>query len=147
MDYSYSLTFQEYWRLRRDSMVLRAVRKSEKAGAFDDTCFPFSSKYKWNRDHYGKIYVPRINDTIRLDTVSFKLYAVIIKDYEMNKTELRHDSIFINDQLSDRYVIKKNYYFVLGDNRDNAIDSRNWGFLPENMIVGKVIRTIKSNRP
>jgi signal peptidase I len=142
-DYSFSLTFQEYWRLRRDPAIARIIRKSEKKGNYDETCYPFFPHFKWNMDHYGPIYVPRINDTLNLDTINYNLYAPIITRYEKNISAVRGDSIFINGELTKQYVVKKNYYFVLGDNRDNANDSRNWGYLPENYIIGKVIKVIK----
>ena len=142
-DYSYSLSFQEYWLLRRDPNIARIIRKSEKKGNFDETCFPFSPHYKWNMDHYGQIYVPKINDTLYLDTVNLRLYSSIITRYEKNITHVKGDSIYINGLFTRKYVVKKNYYFVLGDNRDNANDSRSWGYLPENFIIGKVIRRLK----
>jgi signal peptidase I len=137
-DYSYSLTFEEYRRLKRQSNIKSVELKSEKPGNWDETCFPFSPHYKWNLDHYGSIYVPKMDDTLRLDTVNYALYHPVISSYEKNKTARRGDSIFINDQYSTYYVVKKNYYFVLGDNRDNTSDSRTWGYLPENFIIGKV---------
>lgn len=142
-DYSYSLTHSESELLKKDSLIKSVDLKTEKKQSFDETCFPWSTHYKWNMDQYGKLYIPKINDTLQLDTVSLHLYQSIISDYEKNKLAVKHDSIFINDQLTTTYVVKKNYYFVMGDNRDNANDSRSWGFLPENFITGKVISTLK----
>jgi len=142
-DYSYSLTQRESGLLKKDSMIVSAELKTEKKNSFDETCFPSSLHYSWNTDQYGKIYIPKVNDTLRLDTISIQLYSSIISDYEKNNLEIKHDSIFIDGQHSNYYVVKKNYYFVLGDNRDNANDSRTWGFLPENCIIGKVVGTVK----
>lgn len=142
-DYSYSLTQRESEVLKKDSMVKSIELKTEKKNSFDETCFPSSAHYSWNADQYGKLYIPKINDTLHLDTVNIQLYSVIISDYEKNSLEIKHDSIFINKQLSPYYIVKKNYYFVMGDNRDNANDSRTWGFLPGNFIRGKVVGTIK----
>jgi signal peptidase I len=58
-----------------------------------------------------------------------------------------NNKIYINDSLSAIYVVKQNYFFVLGDNRDNAIDSRTWGFLPEKFIAGKIVSLIKRAKP
>jgi signal peptidase I len=145
-DYSYSLTRAESDTLRKDTLIKSAELKTEKKNSYDETCFPWSTHYTWNMDQYGKLYIPKINDTLRLDTVSLYLYRVLISDHEKNKLNIKHDSIFINDQFSTYYVVKKNYYFVMGDNRDNANDSRSWGFLPENCIKGKIIKTIKRSK-
>jgi len=146
-DYSYALTRSESARLEKDSLIKSIALKTEKTNTFDGTCFPHSPHYNWNSDQYGKLYIPKINDTLRLDTVSIHLYRSVISTYEKNKLDIKHDSIFINDRLASTYVVKKNYYFVMGDNRDNANDSRSWGFLPENFIVGKVIGTIRKTKP
>lgn len=138
-DYCYSLTQEESERLKKGSVIKSVTMKSEKKDNFDETCFPGNINYKWNMDHYGKIYIPKLNDTLQLDSINIKLYYNLIYLYEKNNLELRQDSIFINGSLSTYYVVKKNYYFVLGDNRDNANDSRVWGLLPENCIIGKAV--------
>jgi signal peptidase I len=145
-DYSYSLTAEESENLRKDSSIQYVELKVEKMNTYDETVFPESPYYKWNLDHYGKIYIPKINDTLRLDTVNIKLYSILISEHEKNDLLVSGDSIMINGELSSYYVVKKNYYFVLGDNRDNANDSRVWGFLPENCIVGKVVRRLRNSK-
>lgn len=142
-DYCYSLTSAESERLAKDTVIKSVKIKTEKKNNFDETCFPGNINYKWNMDHYGRIWVPKMNDTIRLDSVNIKLYADLIVTHEKNKLQQRKDSILINGNLSSYYVVKKNYYFVLGDNRDNANDSRVWGFLPENCIIGKIVATVR----
>jgi signal peptidase I len=142
-DFSYSLTKSERNRLGRDSAVKSVKLKSEKKKNFDIGCFPHHRFFRWNRDFYGPVYIPKMNDTIQLDSVNFAFYESIIRRHEKNEVELRHDSIFINGQHANEYVIKKNYFFTLGDNRDNANDSRSWGFVPENMIAGKVISVLR----
>lgn len=145
-DYSYSLTSGESDTLRKDSLIKTVLLKTEQKNTFDETCFPGNSNYKWNLDHYGKIYIPKMNDTLKLDSITIKLYLTLIKHHEKNSLEIKPDSIIINGNLADYYVVKKNYFFVLGDNRDNANDSRVWGLLPENCIVGKVIGTLRRKR-
>jgi signal peptidase I len=145
-DYSYALTEEESERLKTDSTIATVALKTEKKNTFDETLFPGYNHYKWNMDYYGKIYIPKKNDTLKLDTVSIKLYSTLIHELEKNNLQVNHDSIFINGELTNHYVVKKNYYFVLGDNRDNANDSRVWGYLPENCIVGRVMRTLRKTR-
>jgi signal peptidase I len=83
---------------------------------------------------------------VKLDSTTISLYKKIISLYENNKLIVKGNSIYINGILSNSYIIKQDYYFVLGDNRDNAIDSRHWGFLPEKNIKGKVSFTIRSKK-
>lgn len=145
-DYSYSLTRAESEELKKDSAILSVEIKMEKPNNFDETSFPGNIHYRWNPDQYGKIYLPKINDTLKLDSISIKLYSDLIRRSEKNSLRLAKDSILINDKLSTYYVVKKNYYFVLGDNRDNANDSRVWGFLPENCILGKVSAVLRKKK-
>jgi signal peptidase I len=145
-DYSFSLTQEQTGLLRNDSMISSVEPKKEKHGNWDETLFPNSAHFKWNMDHYGPLYVPAVNDTLLLDSLNLPLYETLLTSFEKNSLERRGDSIFINGHYTRQYVVKKNYYFVLGDNRDNANDSRNWGFLPENFIKGKVVMVLKKGK-
>jgi len=142
-DYSFALTENQKLELEKDSLILSIKIKSENKNMFDATCFPGSTHCNWNADHYGKIYVPKKNDSLHLDTTIISLYEDIIKRFEKNSLVITQDSIFINGQYSRSYVVKQDYYFTLGDNRDNAVDSRHWGFLPESCIRGKVLYRLK----
>jgi signal peptidase I len=143
-DYSFALSKLECNKLKEDSAIMAVTRKAEKKNSYDDGCFPNSEHFTWNMDHYGKIYIPKMNDTLTLDSVNIHLYKRLITDLEKNELRIENDSIQINGKYTNQYVVKKNYYFLLGDNRDNANDSRNWGYLPDNFVVGKVIRTVRS---
>ena len=145
-DYSFSLTEKQTDSLRKIAIVEKIELEMEKKNNSDFSCFPYSINYKWNMDNYGKIYLPKKNDTLKLDTINIVFYKKLIQDYENNELEIKADSIFINHQFTKSYCVKKNYYFTLGDNRDNANDSRKWGFLPENFIVGKSLWVIKRAR-
>lgn len=145
-DYSYTLLKSQADSLNIDTLVERIEMKTEPKESFDETVFPYSTKFNWNMDNFGKLYLPKRNDTLFLDSVNINLYTSLIRIHEKNKLEIRNDSIFINDEPTNKYCVKQNYYFVMGDNRDNARDSRNWGFLPEACITGKVISVLKQNR-
>lgn len=142
-DYSYALTSAERDWMVKDSLVKSITLKSEDRNNYDENCFPSYPLYPWNMDQYGKLYIPKKNDTLRLDTINIHLYKTIIGNYEKNKLDVLNSKIFINDSLSTQYIVKQNYFFMLGDNRDNANDSRIWGFLPEKFIIGKVVGIIK----
>ena len=142
-DYSYSLTYHQASMLRNDPAIKSVEITREKINTFDEECFPFSSHYCWNRHFYGKVYIPERNDILRPDTSNICLYSALIRDYEKNDLHVRNDSIFINGDYAKTYIVKADYYFVLGDNRDNANDSRSWGFLPEKYIAGKIIGKIR----
>lgn len=99
--------------------------------------FPNSINYPWNVDYYGPLYVPKKGDTIILNDTNIVLYKRIIEVYEGNKLTVNGPYIKVNGIETQSYIIKQNYYFMMGDNRDYSSDSRYWGFVPEDHIVGK----------
>jgi signal peptidase I len=145
-EYGFSLTDKQFDSIEKVPCIKSIKIKKEDHESFDENCFPNSEHYRWNRDHYGKLYIPKKNDVLKLDTLNIDLYESIIS-YEQNQVELRNDSIFINAVYTNTYLVKSNYYFMMGDNRDNTVDSRIWGFLPESQIIGKVLFRIRKMKP
>lgn len=133
------LTDEMVQALRNDSGIDSVVRQIIPKGQRGVNLFPQSPDYPWNYSQMGPIYIPKEGTTVPLNLKVLPLYKKIIREYEGNTIDISGNQISLNGGIVDSYTFKQDYYWMMGDNRDHSEDSRAWGYVPENHIVGTPI--------
>lgn len=133
--YHLPLTQQAYQTLKNTSGVMKIQIEAVQSG----DVYPLGAAKSWSRDNYGPLYVPKKGAKLVLNSYNFPFYERLIRVYEHNKLEVKDGKFFLNGNQITSYCFKMDYYWMMGDNRHNSADSRYWGFVPEDHVVGRPV--------
>ena len=132
--------------IKKNNLSKYLTKKTKPLNMPDPNVFPFDISFLWNKDNFGPLTVPRKGSTIKLTLENLPLYARMITAYEGNKLKIDGNTILINGKPAGSYTFKMDYFWVMGDNRPHSFDSRYWGFVPDNHIIGIVDKKLYSKK-
>lgn len=142
--YTLPLSEEKYQLLKNNPEVAEVFPVVAKSGYSGKTLFPHADGFQWSVDNFGPLVIPAKGMTMPLTKENIELYRRCIVNFEHNTLEVKGDKIFINGKETSEYTFKMDYYWLMGDNRHNSADSRYWGFVPEDHIVGRATLVVWS---
>lgn len=135
----FNLDEDTYNRIKNNPDVISIEKQIAKKGKYDSKIFPHDSQYNWNIDNFGPLYMPKKGATVELNEQTIPFYREVLKHYEGISFLENGNEYFVNGQRVTNYTFKQDYYWMMGDNRQNSLDARVWGFTPFDHVVGKPV--------
>ncbi len=137
--YMVTLTNTQFADLKSKGITIK--EHHEDSALYDEAIFPNKPAVKWNKDYFGPVYIPKKGDVVALDTANFTYYKRITGNFAGENLSIEGNKILLNaSAVVSNYTITQDYYFVIGNNFDNSIDSRYWGLIPKKNIKAKLLR-------
>ena len=136
--YELNMTKEVSEKIKENKEIISIVKKIEPRNEKDEMIFPHSKYYKWNNDNFGPFVIPKAGQTVKIDTLNIALYEKILETYDNgnHNVEIKSGIVFYDGAPISSYTFKQDYYWMMGDNRHNSADSRSWGVVPFDHVVG-----------